>query len=313
MKKTLSILSVVLGLLVLFFACDSSTPSIPSAPSVKDQTVEPVESVTASNLKDSGADTFLNLENKEDLGTFFESFESFENDEALEELFEIFSDPESLSGMLENDAVLGKIVQFVESIMQSVDSLQNVNKSLDISNDVFADLLKINKLKSSVKVDFYTTDGSAPKEDMSNIGSAFGSLSLESDIALLEGALEGSYIKDLQLRANVSAAVRATESEITFSYAIDLSAGVSVCNEAGNGGKLILTLKEKKPTTTISMDDNEDGIALLPSDFTFNLSVQNDAGEVQSEKIATEEDIMDMMDSILNPVYDDWDDYDDWD
>lgn len=312
MKKTLSILSVVLGLLILFFACDSSTPSTPSTPSVKDQTVQPVASVTASSLKNSGATTFLDLEDEEALGTFFESFESFENDEALEELFEIFSDPESLSGMLENDAVLGKIVQFVEKSVK-FNNGQNVNERLDISNEVFANLLKIKKLKSSAKVDIYTTDGSAPKEDMSNMESVYASFSLESDIALLEGALEGSYIKDLQLRANVSAAVRATESEITFSYAIDLSAGVSVCNEAGNGGKLILTLKEKKPTTTISMDDNEDGIALLPSDFTFNLSVQNDAGEVQSEKIATEEDIMDMMDSILNPVYDDWDDYDDWD
>lgn len=311
MKKTLSILSVVLGLLILFFACDSSTPSTPS---VKDQTVQPVASVTASSLKNSGAITFLDLEDEEALGTFLQPFE---NDAKLRKLFGDSENEGTLSEMLESDEVFGDIKKFVESIMQSVDSLQNVNKSLDISNDVFADLLKINKLKSSVKVDFYTTDGAVPNDDGSNIESGYASLSLESDIALfegaLEGALEGSYIKDLQLRANVSAAVRATESEITFSYAIDLSAGVSVCNEAGNGGKLILTLKEKKPTTTISMDDNEDGIALLPSDFTFNLSVQNDAGEVQSEKIATEEDIMDMMDSILNPVYDDWDDYDDWD
>ncbi len=306
MKKTLSILSVVLGLLILFFACDSSTPSTPS---VKDQTVQPVASVTASSLKNSGATTFLDLEDEEALGTFFESFE---NDEALEELFEIFSDPESLSGMLENDAVLGDIKKFVEKSVK-FNNGQNVNESLNISDKVFANLLKINKLKSSAKVDFYTTDGSAPKEDMSNIGSAFGSLSLESDIALLEGALAGSYIKDLQLRGNASVAVSSTESETTFSYDIDLSAGVSVCNDAGKGGKLILTLKAKKPTTTISMDDNEDGIALLPSDFTFNLSVQDDAGLVRSEKIATEEDIMDMMDSILNPGYDDWDDYDDWD
>lgn len=291
MKKTLSILSVVLGLLILFFACDSSTPS------VKDQKVQ----VTASTLKSSGATTFLDLGDEEALGTFFE------NDEALEELFEIFSDPESLSGMLENDAVLGKIVQFVESIMQSVDSLQNVNKSLDISNEVFANLLKINKLKSSAKVDFYTTDGSAPKEDMSNMESVYASFSLESDIALSEGALEDSYIKDLQLRGNAAVAVSSTESETTFSYDIDLSAGVSVCNDTEKGGILILTLKAKKPTTTISMDDNEDGIALLPSDFTFNLSVQNDAGEVQSKIDFTEEDIMGMMDSISNPGYGDWD------
>ena len=307
MKKTLSILSVVLGLLILFFACDSSTPSTPS---VKDQKVQPVASVTASTLKSSGATTFLDLEDEGALGAFFESFE---NDAALEELVEIFSDPDTLPGMLENDEVLGKIVQFVEKSVK-FNNGQNVNESLNISNEVFANLLKITKLKSSAKVDIYTTDGSAPKEDMSNMESVYASFSLESDIALLEGALEGSYIKDLQLRGNASVAVSSTESETTFSYDIDLSAGVSVCNDTGKGGILILTLKAKKPTTTISMDDNEDGIALLPSDFTFNLSVQNDAGEVQSEKIATEEDIMDMMDSILNPGYDDWDDgWDDWD
>ena len=300
MKKTLSILSVVLGLLILFFACDSSTPS------VKDQKVQ----VTASTLKSSGATTFLDLEDKEDLGTFLQTFE---NDAKLRKLFGDSENEGTLSEMLESDEVFGDIKKFVESIMQSVDSLQNVNKSLDISNDVFADLLKINKLKSSVKVDFYTTDGAVPNDDGSNIESGYASLSLESDIALfegaLEGALEGSYIKDLQLRANVSAAVRATESEITFSYAIDLSAGVSVCNDAGKGGKLILTLKEKKPTTTISMDDNEEDYLnkILPSDFTFNLSVQNDVGLVRSEINLNLDDIMGMMDSISNPGYGDWD------
>jgi len=179
------------------------------------------------------------------LGTFFESFESFENDEALEELFEIFSDPESLSGMLENDAVLGKIVQFVEKSVK-FNNGQNVNERLDISNEVFANLLKIKKLKSSAKVDIYTTDGSAPKEDMSNMESVYASFSLESDIALSEGALEDSYIKDLQLRGNAAVAVSSTESETTFSYDIDLSAGVSVCNDTGKGGILILTLKAKK-------------------------------------------------------------------
>jgi len=114
MKKTLSILSVVLGLLVLFFACDSSTPSIPSAPSVKDQTVEPVESVTASNLKDSGADTFLNLENKEDLGTFLQTFE---DDAKLRKLFGDSENEGTLSEMLESDEVFGDIKKFVESIM----------------------------------------------------------------------------------------------------------------------------------------------------------------------------------------------------
>jgi hypothetical protein len=326
MKKTLSILSVVLGLLILFFACDSSTPSTPS---VKDQKVQPVASVTASTLKSSGAITFLNLEDEGALGTFFESFEK---NEALMDLFENF-DP----AKLESDEIVQKIMGFIGKLSNTPAGTSSINENLNIKNKTFSDLLQIYTLKSSVKGNINTKDGKAPEENHSNVQSISMSASLESDVELITDTFKDTFIKDLKLRANASGSLTANDfkkiennlgpgdefdtspesydpTSYTFSYALDLSAGASVCDDSGKGGILVLKINMNKPVTTIKLEDFE-GLddpsemieKILPSTFVLNLSVLDDSGTVKSEKNITIEDIMEMISNNNNNGYGDYD------
>ena len=101
----------------------------------------------------------------------------------------------------------------------------------------------------------------------------------------------------------------------TFSYALDLSAGASVCDVSGKGGILVLKINMKKPVTTIKVEDYEDPEAdpfemiekILPSTFVLNLSVLDDSGTVKSEKNITIEDIMEMISNNNNNGYGDYD------
>ena len=100
----------------------------------------------------------------------------------------------------------------------------------------------------------------------------------------------------------------------TFSYALDLSAGASVCDDSGKGGILVLKINMNKPVTTIKLEDFE-GLddpsemieKILPSTFVLNLSVLDDSGTVKSEKNITIEDIMEMISNNNNNGYGDYD------
>ena len=327
MKKKIFSFCLVLVVLLAFFACDSNPPAS-NGSGVKDQTVEPVESVTASNLKDSGADTFLNLENKEDFAAFFDSFS---DDKALKALFESFD-----STKLESDEVLLDIMGFIGKLGNTPAGTSSINESLNIKNKKLLDLIYINTLISSVKGNINTKDGKAPEENYSNVKSVSMSASLESDVELITDTFKDAFIKDLKLRVNASGSLAANDfkkiennlgpgdefdfefgdefdtspesydpTSYTFSYALDLSAGVSVCDDSGKGGILVLKINMDKPVTTIKEEDlanSEDPFEMiekiLPSTFVLNLSVLDDSGKVQSEKNITMDDIMEIISTI---------------
>ncbi len=334
MKKKIFSFCLVLVVLLAFFACDPNPPS--NGSDVKDQSVKDVQPVS-NDLKKSGATSFLNLENEEDFAAFFDSFS---DDKALKALFESFD-----STKLESDEVLLDIMDFIGKLGITPAGTSSINESLNIKNKKLLDLIYINTLISSVKGNINTKDGKAPEENFSNVKSGSMSASLESDVELITDTFKDTFIKDLKLRANASGSLTANDfkkiennlgpgdefdfefgdefdtspefynpTSYTFSYALDLSAGASVCDDSGKGGILVLKINMNKPVTTIKLEDFE-GLddpsemieKILPSTFVLNLSVLDDSGTVKSEKNITIEDIMEMISNNNNNGYGDYD------
>jgi hypothetical protein len=317
----------VLVVLLAFFACDPNPPS--NGSDVKDQTVKDVKSVS-NDLKKSGAINFLDLDDEDDLGMFFESFT---NDTALMNLFESVFSEDFDPTELESDEIVQDIMGFIGKLSNIPEGTSSINESLNIKNKKFLDLIYINTLISSVKGNINTKDGKAPNDSQSNVESMSISASLESDIELITEKFKDTFIKDLKLRVNASGSLADndykkiennlgpgdefdTSSEFyaptsyTFSYALDLSAGASVCDDSEKGGILVLKINMKKPVTTIKEEDlanSEDPFEMiekiLPSTFVLNLSVLDDSGTVKSEKNITMEDIMEMISNINNNGY----------
>lgn len=317
MKKKIFSFCLVLVVLLAFFACDPNPPS--NGSDVKDQSVKDVQPVS-NDLKKSGAKSFLNLENEEDFAAFFESFQK---DSALMELFKNFDQAE-----LTSDEIVKEIMGFIEKLSNTPAGTSSINENLNIKNKTFSDLLKINTLISSVKGNINTKDGKAPNDSKSNVESMSMSASLESDIELITEKFKDTFIKDLKLRVNASGSLADNDykkiennlgpgdefdtlsefyapTSYTFSYALDLSAGASVCDDSEKGGILVLKINMKKPVTTIKLEDfanSEDPFEMiekiLPSTFVLNLSVLDDSRTVKSEKTITVEDIFEMIRTI---------------
>jgi hypothetical protein len=325
----------VLVVLLAFFACDPNPPS--NGSDVKDQSVKDVQPVS-NDLKKSGATNFLDLDDEDDLGMFFESFT---NDTALMNLFESVFSEDFDPTELESDEIVQDIMGFIGKLSNIPEGTSSINESLNIKNKKFLDLIYINTLISSVKGNINTKDGKAPEENYSNVKSVSMSASLESDVELITDTFKDAFIKDLKLRVNASGSLAANDfkkiennlgpgdefdfefgdefdtspesydpTSYTFSYALDLSAGASVCDDSGKGGILVLKINMNKPVTTIKLEDFE-GLddpsemieKILPSTFVLNLSVLDDSGTVKSEKNITMEDIMEMISNINNNGY----------
>ena len=248
------------------------------------------------------------------------------------DLFENF-DP----AKLESDEIVQKIMGFIGKLSNTPAGTSSINENLNIKNKKLLDLIYINTLISSVKGNINTKDGKAPEENNSNVKSISMSASLESDVELITDTFKDTFIKDLKLRANASGSLTANDfkkiennfgpgdefdtspesydpTSYTFSYALDLSAGASVCDDSGKGGILVLKINMNKPVTTIKLEDFE-GLddpsemieKILPSTFVLNLSVLDDSGTVKSEKNITIEDIMEMISNNNNNGYGDYD------
>lgn len=308
MKKKIFSFCLVLVVLLAFFACDPNPPS--NGSDVKDQSVKDVQPVS-NDLKKSGATSFLNLENEEDFAAFFGSFSG---DTVLMDLIGNFG-----SEQLASDEIVLDIMGFIEKLSNALAGTSSINENLNIKNKTFSDLLKINTLKSTVKANIDTKDGKAQEKNNSNVKSISMSASLESDIELIADTFKDTFIKDLKLRANASGSFTANELEhylgdtyeyyqptsYTFSYALDLSAGASVCDNSEKGGILVLKINMKKPVTTIKKEDvtNQEDPSefmekILPSTFVLNLSVLDDSGKVQSERNITIDDIKEIISTI---------------
>ncbi len=287
MKKALLISWILIASLVYFSACSSDSGSDDDSDDSSDASVPKVTQFAPSDVHKSGA-TDLIADEESVVACVSYLF----GDTAVADLLSSFAGavPEyAIKGSEIKRATTGSLSTFLANIKAALEDFP-VDKAMDEtysqSNVAIGNYYTAKTIGATIKADLVTTDSKeADFEELANVKSATGKVTMNADIEQSDGDVE-SLIVDSKFRINLAAegscgtvatADGRDPSNLVFTAALSASLAVSV-NAGGTGGILIINADSALPTATVADPTADDAFDSLTPTLAVTITVYDDAG-----------------------------------